>query len=409
MSNYLSWLDSAVNHESGGTFSEIGMGTISRFVVALREALAPNALPDPLTIAGTKGKGSTVLFAEAVLRARGLPTVAFMSPHVVDPRERWLVDGAPAAVEALDAAAGFVAGVERASGVYLTWFERAFSMACVLASERPGTAFVCEVGLGGRLDAANALDAAVSLITHLSHDHRDVLGPTIGHIAREKLAIRRPGRPLVVAPQATEARSAIEAELSRDPSASAVEWAVPCPEHFRLGLPGDHQRENAGTALAAVAAFLRTRGEDFLPSEVGSALAYAWAPARCQAVAHSGRTVLVDGAHNGPSVAATLAYARMVLAPGFAVAVGFARDKEADEIVAALAGGAPPGTRFFRCSYASPRSLGPSGPWPGPSGAWPLGPDVAAVLSSCGSDLLVVGSFQLAAEALRIISSHPQT
>ncbi|MBN8524529.1 MAG: bifunctional tetrahydrofolate synthase/dihydrofolate synthase, partial [Planctomycetes bacterium] len=190
----LAWLDSAPNSERTGDFRAIRPERMRAFLAHLPEP------PAPCTVAGTKGKGSTVRLIEAALLGNGLATVAFSSPHVRSVMERWRIDGADADPAVIAPLCDRVQAEEDASGLRLSWFERSFAIACLLAHAR-GCAFIAEVGLGGRLDATNALDAAVAVVTHLSHDHRDVLGPTVWHIAGEKLAIARPGRPLVIAAQ----------------------------------------------------------------------------------------------------------------------------------------------------------------------------------------------------------------
>lgn len=376
------WLDGSVNHERDGTFRDI---RLDRIVEALTRLPAP---PAPLTVAGTKGKGSTVRLAEAALGAAAVPTLAFTSPHVASVLERWRIDGRPATPAAVAAAAARVAAAEDGHEP-LTWFERTFGVACVLAAERPGTAFLCEVGLGGRLDCANALDAAVAVLTHLSHDHRDVLGPTLAHIAREKLAIARVGRPLVIAPQTAAAEAAIRGEL---PAGVDARW-VPRGVGYQLSLLGEHQQDNAATALAAVR--LLRPGIDEGRARLG--MSHATLAARCQLIPRGSRQVLVDGAHNGPSIAATIAVAQARLRPGWHLVLGLATDKEVDEVLAAIPSAVP----AFLCGYRSPRARGRE-QWPARVRAWPWHDQVASALAAVPTevDVCVTGSFYLAGEAL---------
>jgi dihydrofolate synthase/folylpolyglutamate synthase len=378
------WLDQGIDHERAGSFREIRLERIRAFIARLPP------VPPPLTVAGTKGKGSTVRLAEAALLAAGRPVLAFTSPHVASVRERWRLDGVPAPAALLAEAAGRVERLRVAVGAELTWFERSFALACLLAGERPGLAFLCEVGLGGRLDCANTLDAAVVVLTHLSHDHRDVLGPTLGHIAREKLAVCRPGRPLVVAPQSAEGAAAIRAAL---PAGVPATWVEPPVRPFDLALPGVHQQGNAATALAA--ARILAGGLDEERARQG--MAQARLAARCQLVAQGGRRLLVDGAHNGPSVAATLAVAEGLLRPGFVVVLGLASDKEVDEVLAAI----PAGRAVRRCGYASQRARGED-QWPPLARSWPWHAGIAQALAAVPGDrdVCITGSFYLAGEAL---------
>jgi dihydrofolate synthase/folylpolyglutamate synthase len=399
------WLSQAVNHERDGSFRVIRLDRIAAFL----RLLPPP--PAPCTVAGTKGKGSTVRLMECALLAGGQPTLAFTSPHVASVLERWRLDGIPADAALVAARCDQVAELERRHGVDLTYFERTFAVACLLAAARPGTRFLCEVGLGGRLDCANALDAAVAVVTQLSHDHRDVLGPTLHHIAREKLAIARPGRPLVIAPQAPAAALAIWRELGGlgrrrpDPAAGAGGlrinllpasedvWVQRPVQPYELAMPGAHQQDNAATAAAALRRF--APGIDEATMRRGFAAARL--AARCQLVERGGRRLLVDAAHNAASVSATLAVAERSLRPGWRLLLGLAKDKEADEIRAVI----PAGLAVERVGYRSPRARGP-GDWPVAMLAWPWRERIGDALAAAPAevDLCITGSFYLAGEAL---------
>lgn len=380
------WLAAGVDHERAGTFRAIGNERIAAFMPFLP---CPQAV---LTVAGTKGKGSTVRLVEAALLAQGLTTVAFTSPHVLSLNERWRRDGQPIGWTAIAAAADQVEQLILSQQAVLTWFERSFALALVLASARPATIFLCEVGLGGRLDCANVLDATVVVLTHLSHDHRDVLGPTLHHIATEKLAIARPGRPLLIAPQSDAGAVAIRAVM---PSGVTATWVQPSAS-IELALLGDHQHGNAATALAAA----RCLCPAFDEAAARAAMATTRLAARCQLVAQGGRTVLIDGAHNGPSVAATLAVAQANLRPGWILILGLATDKEVDEILAVI----PAAQRVLRCGYDSLRARGPEA-WPARAREWDwherIGSALAAVTPE--ADVCVTGSLYLAGEALNLV------
>lgn len=379
------WLDAAPNAERSGDFRAIRPERMRAFLAHLP------APPDPCTVAGTKGKGSTVRLVEAALLGNGHCTVAFSSPHVASVMERWRCDGRDADPAEVAPLCDRIQALEDASGLRLSWFERSFAVACLLAHERGG-AFVSEVGLGGRLDATNALDAAVAVVTHLSHDHRDVLGPTVWHIAGEKLAIARPGRPLVIAPQAP---AAALAAWHRLPPGAQVRWAARPERRFDLALDGEHQQDNAATAL--LAASLYRPGLD--PERARRAMACATLVARCQLVRSGQRQVLVDGAHNGPSLAAALAVAQRRLAPGWTLILGTARDKEVDEMIAVL----PPGLRVVRCGFDSPRARDRD-TWPAAARAWPWFDRISPALAAVEGDACIAGSLYLAGEALHALA-----
>jgi len=402
------WLSASVNHERDGTFHAIKLQRIAAFLSHLPRP------PRPCTVAGTKGKGSTVRLMECALGAAGRPTVAFTSPHVSSVLERWRLDGQPADAGIISALCHEVDRLERRHQLPLTYFERTFAVACLLASRRAGTAFLCEVGLGGRLDCANALDCAIAVLTHLSHDHRDILGPTLHHLAFEKLAISRTDSPLVIAPQSPAAALAIwrvagalhrqasspiaAAEAGAGPSAASgmVRWVQPPRSPWELAMPGGHQQENAATAAAALHAWL----PDIDPAAIRRGFAQARLAARCQEIEHAGRRLIIDGAHNGPSIMRTVEVADRRLRAGWRMILGLARDKEIDEVLAVL----PSALVVSRCGYRSPRARGPAD-WPAAAGTWRWFPGIAEALACqpADLDLCITGSFYLAGEALCLL------
>ncbi len=350
--------------------------------------------PAPCTVTGTKGKGSTVRLIESALRAAGQPTLAFTSPHLRRITERWRIDGVPASPSVIAERAMRVIAAEERVGTRLTYFERSFAIAVILASERPGTRFICEVGLGGRLDCANALDAAVVVLTHLSRDHCQLLGPTEVHIAREKLALCRSGRPLIVAPQSAAGSAAVAATTL--PAQVTVDHVVRASTPFALALLGEHQQDNASTALAALRHFAPEVDE----ATARRGFASATLGGRCQLIEHGGRRCLVDGAHNAASVATTLAVAQRCLRPGWLLVLGLARDKEANDVLPLIAAD----QQVWRVSYGSPRSR-QQHEWPTSALPWPWSPSIADALQSLPSDcdLCITGSFYLAGETLAVL------
>jgi dihydrofolate synthase/folylpolyglutamate synthase len=382
------WLDSAPNREASGDFAGMKLEPVRR---VLERLPAPAA---PCIVAGTKGKGSTVRLIEAALVAAGHPVIAFTSPHITSVLERWRIDGQMIEADLAWSLAQQVAAAESAAGIQLTWFERTFAMACLISASRPAAVFICEVGIGGRLDCVNALDARLAIITHLSHDHRALLGPTLHHIAHEKLAIARPGRPLLIAPQTPAGAMAVWRNLAN----ADVRWIQPPRTPVALALAGAHQQDNAATALAA--ARLLVPGLDESAAHHG--LAEATLAARCQLIADGGRSVLIDGAHNRESIAATLAVARDRLRPGFHVILGVASDKEIDEILSVI----PPGLTVHRCGYASSRAR-QAADWPAPADRWSWSDRIgdAVTLVDGTADVCITGSFYLAGEALDSIAS----
>jgi dihydrofolate synthase / folylpolyglutamate synthase len=281
-------------------------------------------LPPVIHVAGTNGKGSVCAFIRACAEATGARVHVYTSPHLVRFNERIRVAG-----ELVDDAtlADALEDVERANaGGAITVFEVITAVALLLFARTPAELCVLEVGLGGRLDATNVIPAPVaSAITSISLDHRDWLGDTLEAIAREKAGIAKPGVPIVTGVQTPAVRDVLEAVVTQAGArllARGQDWSV-APDGAGLAyadrtgslvlpppsLPGPHQTDNAGIAIAA----LRAAGVPFDPAGIGRA---TW-PARLQrldgALARmlpAGWELWLDGGHNagaGEALAAHLA------------------------------------------------------------------------------------------------------
>ncbi|MGH2377101.1 MAG: bifunctional folylpolyglutamate synthase/dihydrofolate synthase, partial [Candidatus Limnocylindria bacterium] len=180
---------------------------VPRVRILLDAAAFPDLAMACVLVAGTKGKGSTAAFLASILAAAGVRAGLFTSPHLQSWRERIRVDGVavrPAAfAEAVEGALGYVPALRRAAPHLGE--PSAFELLTVAAlghfARERCTVAVLEVGLGGRYDATNAVDPAVSVVTSVGLDHVAILGPTLDRIAREKAGVMRSGRPALLAPQ----------------------------------------------------------------------------------------------------------------------------------------------------------------------------------------------------------------
>ena len=274
-------------------------------------------------VAGTNGKGSSCAMIESGLRAAGLRTGLYTSPHLAEPTERIRMAGQPVSREQFAAAFEPVhQAAERllAEGLleaHPTYFETVTAMAFLLFRELGAEIGVLEVGLGGRLDATNVVTPRLAVITPIDFDHESFLGKSLESIAAEKAGILKRGVPAVFGAQRPEAQAAIEAraaELGIQPLRTS-RWQVrdleldrtgsrflACgPQELRIDCPlaGEHQVENALIALTALEA-LGTP-----PEAIVEGIRQTRWPGRLERVREAPEIIL-DGAHN-PAGARALA------------------------------------------------------------------------------------------------------
>jgi dihydrofolate synthase/folylpolyglutamate synthase len=226
-------------------------------------------LPPIIHVAGTNGKGSTCAFIRAMAEAAGLRVHVYTSPHLVRFNERIRVAGDLVTDDRLIAA---MERIERVNdNAPITVFEVITATAFDLFAETPADLCVLEVGLGGRGDATNVIDAASACaITSISLDHRELLGPTVDIIAREKAGIMKSGVPVAIGAQPDDVRHVLldhAAALSAPVKLRGRDWdIVPTATGFRYtdasgtieaptpSLPGLFQQDNAGIAITALRA-----------------------------------------------------------------------------------------------------------------------------------------------------------
>ena len=292
-------------------------------------------------VAGTNGKGSTCAMIEAAARVAGLRTGLYTSPHLIEPTERIVIDGAPVSKDQFAEAFGRVHEAGMRLETHPTYFETVTAMAFLLFKDAHVDLAVVEVGLGGRLDATNVATPAICAITPIDFDHEAFLGNSLDQIAGEKAGILKPGVPAVAAPQRPEAEAVI-AGRAREVG-SSVDF-VRADEFFdvhldrkgcRFGfrgaeiqcpLAGAHQIGNAATA-SAVLQKLRISSEGIRQTR--------W-PGRLEVVSSSPEIIL-DGAHN-PAGARALAehIERFYRDRPVWLIYGAMRDKSVEEITEIL-------------------------------------------------------------------------
>jgi dihydrofolate synthase / folylpolyglutamate synthase len=401
----------------------LGLGRVR---AVLRQLGNPERALRGVLIGGTNGKGSTQQMVAAVLGAHGLRVGQMPKPHLVDYRERIVIDGQPLAEDAfadvVEQALGAAAVVEGRYGPP-TEFEVLTGAAFQAFAAAGVEVLVAEVGMGGRLDATNAWQGGLTAITNVALDHMEYLGPTTRDIAREKAAIIKRGDSLALTGAAGDPLAVIRRRAGRVGVPLRVVEPLPYlgmdrhgirvrgtdGDELRIGLLGAHQAANAALALAIVDGLAEAR-ITLAPdaAKARAALAAVRWPGRLELLDVRGVDVLLDGAHN-PHGAEALARAldelRPHLAPGRAtLLLGVLRDKDFGAMLAALRSSRVlAGARVVATTVPdSPRALEPSelaAAWG--SDALPIArPEAAleAALSTArgeGGPLIVCGSLYL--------------
>jgi dihydrofolate synthase/folylpolyglutamate synthase len=298
---------------------DLSLGRMQRCLDALGNP--ERRLPPVIHVAGTNGKGSTCAFLRAIAEAAGQRVHVYTSPHLVRFHERIRLAGTLVSEEALT---GALEHVERVNaGAPITVFEVTTAVALHLFATVPADLLVLEVGLGGRFDATNVIDRpAATAITSIGMDHMDFLGDTIGKIAFEKAGIIKPGVPCATGAQEKEAAEVIArvaAETGAPLLARGRDWEVTRHADFSLSwrdgavaldlpppaLPGPHQVDNAGIAIAALRAWNPPWLSD---GAIRRGIVSAEWPARMQrlrgrlaAMLPEGWELWLDGGHNAPA------------------------------------------------------------------------------------------------------------
>ena len=336
-----------------------------------RIAAVVDLLGDPqrtypvIHVTGTKGKTSTARMIEALLRALGLRTGLFTSPHLLDPRERICFDGQPISagrfLRTWDDISPFIELVDKRSvadgGIPLSFFEVMTALAFAAFADAPVDVAIVEVGMGGAWDATNVADGMVAVVTPIDIDHVEYLGETVAMIALEKAGIIKADAFVVLAQQelaAAEVLLARSLEMAATVAREGLEFGVLTRgvavggqvltlkglraeyEDVFLPLFGEHQGTNAAVAVAAVEAFIGGGNEELDIDIVREGFALVSSPGRLEIVRRN-PTVILDAAHNphGARALATAIADSFDFAQLFAI-VGVMNDKDAAGILTAL-------------------------------------------------------------------------
>jgi len=319
-------------------------------------------------VAGTNGKGSTCAMIEAGLRAAGIRTGLYTSPHLIEPIERIQISGQAVSREQFARAFDRVhetAGRMLAAGqldMHPTYFETVTAMAFVLFADAKLDTVVLEVGLGGRLDATNVVTPELCVITPIDYDHQIFLGNTIEQIAAEKAGILKPDVPAVFAEQRPEAEAVLRGH-AQGPYTLSRDWAIAdleidargskfclrgeqVREQVQCPLAGEHQVENARVAAIALARL----------GVSPAGIAFTQWPGRLERVSERPE-IIIDGAHNPAGTRALAAYIRRFYSGRRVWLIyGALRDKAVSEMTSILF---PLANRIILTAPANTRAMPP--------------------------------------------------
>jgi dihydrofolate synthase/folylpolyglutamate synthase len=313
---------------------------------------------DSIHVVGTNGKSSTTRMIAEILRAHGMLTGAYTSPHLLSFGERIRVDDVDltpeqfgAAVQLAKKAAEKVDRTAEADD-HVSQFEALTAAAYAEMARRGVEVAVIEAGLGGRFDATNVIPSKVQVLTSVGLEHTRWLGPTVRDIAGEKLDVVQPGATLVLGaglhPDAVEVAERVAAERGATIVAAGTDPGVP------VGAPGAYQRRNFALAREAARVYL---GESLDETAVARAGAEVRVPGRLEQI-NSDPLTLLDGAHNPDGMRALAESLSEIAAGGQTIAVvSILDDKDAAGMLAALA---PSVSSFVFTHSHNPRALSPA-------------------------------------------------
>ncbi len=287
---------------------------LSRIVKLLANLGNPHHQVPVIHVAGTNGKGSVCAYLSSVLTEAGYRTGRYTSPHLIDWTERICINEQPIAAEDLGKLLQQVQAAIQADDDYPTQFEVITAAAWLYFAQQQVDVAIIEVGLGGRLDATNVCEQPlVTIITSISREHWQQLGPTVADIAREKAGILKPGCPAVVGQLPADAKTVVRSRaqelqcphITPQPAHQiAPGWAEYESIQYPLPLAGQIQLTNSALALAALE-ILQQQGWVISPEAIVNGMGKTQWPGRMQWVTWKDQKLLIDGAHN-PAAAQSL-------------------------------------------------------------------------------------------------------
>jgi dihydrofolate synthase / folylpolyglutamate synthase len=367
-SEALAYIDAHTNYEKTGRIESPSLDNMQRLMAYLGD---PQLAYPVIHITGTNGKGSTAQMISRLLVAHGLTVGTMTSPHLESINERMCLNGESIADQDFADQVAAIADIEVLAGVSPTFFELVTASAFRWFADVAVDVAVIEVGMLGRWDATNVVDAQVAVVTNVGMDHAQFAGPTLLDIAREKAGIIKAGSTLVLGETTPELAAIFKAEgaekvIERDVDFACVQnelalggrlcdFRTPYAAYSDVFIPlhGQHQGDNAALALAAVEAFFEAPVQDDVLNEGFASVRW---PGRFEVLGHQ-PLVIIDGAHNPHGADACAA----VFAEDFDPAgqrimvVGFLSSQDPSAMLAALR--ADEADRVICCTPPSARAV----------------------------------------------------
>lgn len=340
----------------------LGLERIQRLLANLGN---PQQQVPTIHIAGSNGKGSVCAYLSSILTHAGYRVGRYISPHLIDWRERICLNEQQISEQELQKLLEEVQAAIQPEGELPTQFEVITAAAWLYFAKQKVDVAVVEVGLGGRLDATNVCEhPLVSIITSISWEHWQVLGPTLAHIAAEKAGILKSGCPAVIGPLPPEAKAVVEKRIAEigcpaiwpEPAKiiqteiektekfpPACGWASYQGIVYPLPLAGEAQLVNSALALATIE-ILRQRGWEISDKAIAEGMAKTKWPGRLQWIKWRDHLLLIDGAHNSASAAVLRQYVDSLNVKNVTWVVGILASKDQEGIFRALL---RPGDRLY--------------------------------------------------------------
>ena len=379
---------------------KLGLENVERL---LRELNVPAANQRIIHVAGTNGKGSVCAMIDSICRAAGYRTGLFISPHLVTYRERIRVNGQMIAPDEVASGLTAIRELVKAWDPHPTFFEITTALALVHFKKSECELIVLETGLGGRLDATNAMTPVVSVITPIGFDHEKWLGHTLEAIAAEKAGIIKAKVPVVSALQDSAVEKVIR-KRAAECNARLEFVAAINDRRWKVALAGKHQQENAALAVAA----LQTSHIVVTDDAITRGLATVEWPARFQ---RWDERTIIDGAHN-PAGAKVLAetWRDQFATERATIILAVLREKDVSAICRTLA---PIAARFILPQIRSERALPPHqlashlATLGLPYSITASFADALEFAQGQSDPILITGSLHFAGEALAFLSGDP--